>query len=455
MSQDSAERFDYIVLGAGSGGLGSAFRAARHGAKVALIERGVVGGTCVNVGCVPKKAMWYLAEAAEQIEMARQYGFDVHAGQVDWAHFVTEREAYIGRIHGSYDRRLAAADITRIGGHARLAGHGEVEVDDRRLHAPHILLATGGRAVHLDVPGAERAIDSDGFFALRAQPRRVALIGSGYIAVELAGVFAALGSEVAVIVRGPRLLSHFDEELGLVLSERLAEQGIRVLTGCPVAALEAAEDDATTIRLSGGEAVGPFDCVIQAIGRRPNSDDIGLEHTAVRTDAAGHVLVNEWQDSDEPGVHALGDLTGPIALTPVAIAQGRQLADRLFGGREDARFDPQMVPSVVFSHPPVATVGLSEAAAVECHGREAVKVYRSRFTPMQWSLAGRRESQTFMKMICVGPEERVIGLHLIGPGVDEMLQGFAVAIRMGARKADFDATVAIHPTSSEEVVLFS
>lgn len=449
------ERYDYVVIGAGSGGLASAFRAARHGARVALIERDRVGGTCVNVGCVPKKAMWYLAEVAEQTRLAGDYGFPIEAGSLDWAHFISLRQAYIGRIHASYDRRLAAADITRIAGHARLAGGGEVVAGGRRLAAAHILLASGGRAEHLAVPGAERAIDSDGFFALRQQPRRVALIGSGYIAVELAGVFAALGSEVAVVVRGPRLLGHFDEELGLVLGEHLAAHGIRVLTGCPVAALEAGAGETTHIRLAGGESVGPFDCVIQAIGRHPNSHDLGLEHTAVECDAGGHVRVDALQDTAEAGVHALGDLTGPIALTPVAIAQGRQLADRLFGGRRDARFDPRLVPSVVFSHPPVASVGSSEAEAVELHSREALKIYRSRFTPMQWSLAGRSQLQTFMKLICSGPEERVIGLHMIGPGVDEMLQGFAVAIKMGATKADFDATVAIHPTSSEELVLMS
>ncbi len=453
MPPKKTENFDYIVIGAGSGGLGSAFRAVKHGARVALIERDRVGGTCVNVGCVPKKAMWYLAEAAEQVALARSYGFDLPTAVVDWAHFVAEREAYIGRIHASYDRRLSAADITRFEGAGRLLGEGRVAVGEQILTAPHILLATGGSPTHLSIPGAERALDSDGFFALKSQPRRVALIGSGYIAVELAGVFAALGSEVAVVVRGPRLLSHFDEELGAVLAERLAEQRIRIHTACPVAALEPAERDATILRLVGGESIGPFDCVIQAIGRHPNSAGLGLEDTAVQLDEFGHVLVDAQQDTGEAGVHALGDLTGPIALTPVAIDQGRKLADRLFGGQPAARFDPNLVASVVFSHPPVATIGMSEAAAVACHGREAVKLYRARFTPMQWSLAGRRESQTFMKLVCVGVEERVIGLHMIGPGVDEMLQGFAVAIKMGACKADFDATIAIHPTSSEELVL--
>ncbi len=453
MPPKKTENFDYIVIGAGSGGLGSAFRAAKHGARVALIERDRVGGTCVNVGCVPKKAMWYLAEAAEQIALARSYGFDLPSAEVDWAHFVAEREAYIGRIHASYDRRLSAADITRYSGVGRLLGEGRVAVGEQTLAATHILLATGGSATHLAIPGAERAIDSDGFFELKAQPRRVALIGSGYIAVELAGVLAALGSEVALVARGPRLLSHFDEELGMVMAERLVEHQIRVHADAPVAALEAADSDTTTLRLAGGESIGPFDCVIQAIGRHPNSAGLGLESTAVQRDDYGHILVDPQQNTAEAGVYALGDLTGPIALTPVAIEQGRKLADRLFGGQPEARFDPHMVPSVVFSHPPVATIGPSEAAAVASHGREAVQVYRARFTPMQWSLAGRREAQTFMKMVCVGVEEKVIGLHLIGPGVDEMLQGFAVAIKMGACKADFDATIAIHPTSSEELVL--
>ena len=450
----TGQQFDLLVLGPGSGGLASAFRAAKHGAKVGLVEGGALGGTCVNVGCVPKKAMWYAAEVAEQLHLAQRYGFDVAPGELDWSHFVSQREAYIDRIHSSYHRRLAEAGITRIEGRGKLLGPRTVEVAGNAYEADHIILATGARATHLPVEGAELALDSDGFFALSERPRRVALIGSGYIAVELAGVFAALGSEVTIVARGGRLLSHFDRELGMALGEHLATHGIRVLTGARTERIFR-DDDGICLQFEGGEHVGAFDKVIQAVGRQPNSDDIGLEHTAVKTDAAGMVVVDQWQNTDEPGIYALGDLTGPIALTPVAIVQGRKLADRLFGGVNDAHFVANCVATVVFSHPPVATVGVTEEAAIEAHGSEQVKTYRSRFKPMQWSLADPEAGQSFMKMVCVGAEQRVVGLHLLGPGVDEMMQGFAVAVKMGATKADFDATVAIHPTSSEEVVLFN
>lgn len=448
----TTQHFDLLVVGPGSGGLASAFRAAKHGAKVGLIEGGELGGTCVNVGCVPKKAMWYAAEVAEQLGLAQRYGFDVTPGPLDWSHFVSQREAYIDRVHQSYHRRLSAASITRIAGRGKLLGPRTVEVCDDTYEADHIVLATGARPTHLNVEGSELAVDSDGFFALNSQPRRVALIGSGYISVELAGVFAALGSEVTIVARGGRLLSHFDRELGMELAEHLAGHGIRVLTGARTERLFR-DDDGICLQFEGGEHVGAFDSVIQAIGRQPNSDELGLEHTAVKTDPAGMVVVDEWQNTGEAGIYALGDLTGPVALTPVAIVQGRKLADRLFAGATDSRFEPGCVATVVFSHPPVATVGITEDEAIEAHGSEAVQTYRSRFKPMQWSLAGE-DSQSFMKMICVGAEQRVVGLHLLGPGVDEMMQGFAVAIKMGATKADFDASVAIHPTSSEEIVLF-
>ena len=451
---DAMNQFDCLVVGPGSGGLASAFRAAKHGAKVGLIEGGALGGTCVNVGCVPKKAMWYAAEVAEQGKLAQHYGFDVNFGKLDWQHFIEQRQAYITRIHQSYQRRLGEAGITRIAGRGRLLGHGQVEVGGEVYQAEHIILATGAHATHLNLPGAELAIDSDGFFALREQPRRVALIGSGYIAVELAGVFAALGSEVTVVARSGRLLSHFDRELGMALGEHLGAHGIRVLTGALTEKLSR-DDDGITLHFGGGERVGVFDCVIQAVGRAPNSHDLGLERTAIRPLDSGMIEVDRWQNTAEAGVYALGDLTGPMALTPVAIAQGRKLADRLFGGHSDARFDPAYVPTVVFSHPPVATVGETEESAVQRHGPDQVHTYRIRFKPMQWSLSGADLGQSFMKMVCVGEQQKVVGLHLLGPGVDEMMQGFAVAIKMGACKADFDATVAIHPTSSEEVVLFN
>ncbi len=436
---------DLIVLGGGSGGLATAFRAARHGARVALLEPRALGGTCVNVGCVPKKAMWYAAETAGQLQLASRYGFDVKAGSLDWPHFVALREAYIDRVHQSYDRRLAKAGIEVIPAAGRLVEPGVVDAGGQTLHAPHVLIATGGRSRRLDVTGAELAIDSDGFFDLRACPERVAIVGGGYIGVELAGVLQALGAQVELLARGP-LLRAFDRELVTALAELMRGEGIGVHVDTPVPAARRDEDG---IVLDGFDQ--PFDCLIHAAGRVPNSDRIGLDAVGVAVDDKGYVTVDRFQDTNVPGIHALGDVTGHVELTPAAIAAGRKLADRLFGGATEAHLDYRNIPSVVFSHPPLATVGLTEAEARDQFG-DSVHCYTSRFKPMQWSLAGRGD-MALMKLVVSGEDERVRGVHILGPGADEMMQGFAVAVKMGARKVDFDATVAIHPTSSEELVL--
>jgi len=444
------ERFDLAVLGAGSGGIAMAIRAARHGARVALLESGALGGTCVNVGCVPKKAMWLAAELAEAQQLAREIGFDVTPGALDWPAFIERREAYIRNIHASYRRRLDELGVTLLNGRARMTTAHRVAVGARELDAAHVLVATGARPQRPPVPGAGLGIDSDGFFALRACPRRVAVVGSGYIAVELAGVLRALGAEVALFARGPRLLRPFDRDLGDALAQAMRERGITLaFDSQPVAATKDADGHA--LHFADGSAARGFDEVIWAVGRAPNTQDLGLESVGVALDAAGHVVTDEWQDTNVAGVHAVGDVTGRVALTPVAVAASRRLADRLFGGRAEAKLDYANIPSVVFSHPPIGTVGLSEEAARERHG-DAVKVYRTDFRPMLGALA-QREERTRMKLVCVGDEERVVGIHLIGAAADEILQGFAVALKLGARKADLDATVAIHPTSAEELVL--
>lgn len=444
------DSFDLIVLGAGSGGLATAFRAARHGARVALVESGPLGGTCVNVGCVPKKAMWYAAEAAEALHTAIAYGFDVQPGALDWRKFVALRTAYIERIHASYRKRLAEHDIKVIAGHGRVSGPGRVDVAGASLQSAHVLIATGAHSRRLDVPGFELGIDSDGFFALEACPRRVAVVGSGYIGVELAGVLRALGAEVDLFARS-RLLRGFDQEITEALTETMRASGVGMRLGC---AIDAAHRSGEALQLacSDGESHGPYDVLLWAVGRVPNSKNIGLQECGVACDDKGHVVVDQGQDTNVEGIHAIGDVTSRPALTPVAIAAGRQLAERLFAGKADARMNYDNIPTVVFSHPPLGSVGLSEAEARQAHGDGAVRVYRSRFKPMQDSLAGRAEMSLF-KLVCVGDEERVVGLHAFGPGADEMLQGFAVAIKMGARKRDFDETVAIHPTSAEELVL--
>lgn len=447
-----SEAFDLVVVGAGSGGIAGAIRAARHGAKVAVCDPGALGGTCVNVGCVPKKAMWLAAELAEAQLLAAEVGFAMTPGALDWGAFVARRERYITNIHASYRRRFDELGITLIPSRATLLDAVTVRAGDHTLRAPRVLLATGAHPRRPEVSGQSLGCDSNGFFALRAAPRRVAIIGGGYIAVELAGVLRALGAEVVLFVRGERLLHAFDADLADALLAAMRRRGVEVILRHELDDVRR-DADGLEVHCQSGERVGGFDQVLWAIGRAPNTAGLGLEAAGVALDAAGFVKVDAWQETTAPGVFAVGDVTAAPALTPVAIAASRRLMDRLFAGLADARMDYDDIATVVFSHPPIGSVGLSEARAREVHG-DAVKVYRTRFRPMLNALAGRDE-QTFMKLVCVGPDERVAGVHLLGAAADEILQGFAVAVKLGARKADFDRTVAIHPTSAEELVLMS
>lgn len=444
-------RYDLVVLGAGSAGIAMAVRSARHGAKVALLEPGALGGTCVNVGCVPKKAMWFAAELAEAQKIAREVGFDVQPGALRWPDFVARRSAYIDNIHAAYRRRFDEVGVELVAEPGRFVAADRIATPTRELEAGRVLIATGARSQREPIPGGELGIDSDGFFALRAAPRRVAIVGSGYIAVELAGVLRALGSEVSVFARGERLLSAFDHELGDALAAAMAARGIELAFGRKTVAAEAAASG-YLLRFADGGSASDFDELIWATGRHAVTAGLDLERAGVALDAKGFVRVDDWQDTSVANVHAVGDVTGRLALTPVAVATSRRLADRVFGGKPDSKLDYANVPTVVFAHPPIGSVGLTEKAAREQHGDAAVKVYRSEFRPMLTALA-RGEEKTRMKLVCIGEDERIVGLHMIGVGADEILQGFAVAVKMGARKADFDATVAIHPTSAEEFVL--
>lgn len=445
-----AASLDLIVLGAGSGGLATAFRAARHGARVALLEPRELGGTCVHRGCVPKKAMWIAAQWAQEQQWAASLGFASRPGPLDWEHFRGVRKKYIDAIDRRYAERLQQAGVSLLRQSARFVAADTVELaDGSRQQAPQVVIATGARPRRLDLPGFDLGMVSDDVFALQASPRRVAIVGGGYVAVEFAGLLRALGCAVDVLAH-ERLLAGFDAEVVHALQEQMHEQGIAVHLHSAVQAARRTGggivlDDAAT------GTHGPYDALLWAIGRVPNTEWLGLADIGVALDHAGHVLTDAWQSTNIGGVHAVGDVTGRHALTPVAVAAGRQLADRLFGGQPGARLDYDNIPSVVFSKPPLGKVGLTEEEARERHG-DAVSVHRSRFTPMAWALAGKH-GQSVMKLVCAGAEERVVGIHVLGPGADEMLQGFAVALRLGIRKRDLDATVAIHPTSAEELVL--
>ena len=444
------ERFDLVVLGAGSAGIAMAIRAARHGAKVAVVETGTIGGTCVNVGCVPKKAMWFAAELAETQRIAREVGFDVQPGALNWPDFIARRSAYIGNIHAIYRSRFDELGIELISGYGRFLAAGRIGVGTRMLAAAHVLIATGAHSRRELIPGGELGIDSDGFFALRACPRRVAIVGSGYIAVELAGVLRALGAEVGLFARGTQLLRAFDREIGDELAQSMRSRGITLAFSRQPASITK-DAGGYTLHFADSSSEAGFDELIWATGRGPKSAGFGLDAIGVALDPHGFIITDEWQNTSVPNIYATGDVTARLALTPVAIAASRRLADRVFGGQADAKLDYANIPTVVFSHPPLGTVGLSEEAARERHG-DAVKVYRTRFRPMLGALAGHEE-RTLMKLVCTGPDERIVGIHMIGAAADEILQGFAVALKLGARKADLEATVAIHPTSAEELVL--
>jgi glutathione reductase (NADPH) len=443
--------FDLIVIGGGSGGLAAAQRAAEYGARVALVESHRLGGTCVNVGCVPKKVMWNAATLAEGLRDAPEYGFELSAGLHDWTLLKEKRDAYVLRLNGIYEGNLAKRGITLIRGRAHCVDGRTVAVAGASLSAPHIIVATGGRPLLPAIPGAERGITSDGFFELPRRPQRVAIIGSGYIAVELTGIFAALGSDVTLVLRGETALKHFDSMIGESVLKILRDEGVSIVTQAWPSALDCDARGGLALALRDGRRLEPFDCALWAIGRAPAVAELGLERAGVELDPYGFIVTDKYQNTSAAGLYAIGDVTGRAQLTPVAIAAGRRLSDRLFGGKADRHLDYHNIPTVVFGHPPIGTVGLTEQAARDDYGDEAVTVFRSSFVPMYHALTTAKP-RCDMKLVTVGPKRRVVGVHVVGPGADEMMQGFAVAVRMGATKEDLDDTVAIHPTSAEELV---
>lgn len=449
--------YDYIAIGGGSGGIASINRAASYGKKCAIIEAKHLGGTCVNVGCVPKKVMFYGAQIAEAINhYAPDYGFDVDVKKFDFAKLVESRQAYISRIHTSYDNVLAKNNVEVIRGFAKFVNKNTLEVifgdgSTEQVTADHILIATGGRPSIPAIKGAEYGIDSNGVFALTELPKRTAVVGAGYIAVELAGVLNSLGVETHLFVRKHAPLRNFDPMMVETLVESMQQDGITLHTHAIPKEVVKNADGSVTLQLEDGREQ-TVDCLIWAIGREPTTDKINLHAAGVEANERGFIKVDKYQNTNVPGIYAVGDIIeGGIELTPVAVAAGRRLSERLFNHKPNEHLDYNLVPSVVFSHPPIGTVGLTEPQAIEQYGAENVKVYKSSFTSMYTAVTQHRQACR-MKLVCVGKEEKIVGLHGIGFGVDEMIQGFAVAIKMGATKADFDNTVAIHPTGSEEFV---
>jgi glutathione reductase (NADPH) len=445
-----SRHYDLIAIGGGSGGLSVAERASRYGANCAVVEVGKMGGTCVNVGCVPKKVMWYGAEIAQALQYAKSYGFDVDVKGFDWATLVAARENYIKGIIDWYDNYLADSDIDSIEGFARFLDEKTIEVNGEHFTADHIVIAPGGVPMVPDTPGAELGMTSDGFFALKEQPRRVVVVGAGYIAVELAGVLNALGSDVSLLLRREHFLSNFDAMLRDTLMEEMLNDGVNVIPCVSCTAVEKHTEGSLTLTFQNGQQLTEIDALIWAIGRKPNTEDLNLSAAGVVMDDRGYIVTDEYQNTNVDGIYAIGDVTGRAQLTPVAIAAARRLGDRLFNHQTMRRLEYENIPTVMFSHPPIGTVGLTEEQARQQHG-EAVKVYQTRFTAMANAFT-ERQPVTAMKLVTVGAREKIVGVHIIGQGADEMLQGFAVAVKMGATKEDFDNTVAIHPTSAEELV---
>lgn len=462
---------DFLVIGGGSGGLGAARRAAStFGVKSMVVESKRLGGTCVNVGCVPKKVTFNAAHIAETMHQAKDYGFSLQElAPFDWSIFKKKRDAYIARLNGIYRRNLENDSVEYLHGWATLKSRNEVhvELDDGTtavVHAKKILIATGGYPTPppATVPGArEYGINSDDFFEIDKLPERVAIIGAGYIAVEFAGIFNSFGVDVHLFVRHDVALRNFDPMISASLTEEYERQGIHIHRHMKPQKVD--RDDTTgklTFHFSADgeddQALADIDHMIWAIGRTPMSRGIGLEEVGVEfVEGKHYIRADEYQNTSVDNIYALGDVVGRVELTPVAIAAGRKLAYRLFGGEEFKmeRLDYDNVPSVVFAHPTIGSLGLTEPRAVAKYGRENLQIYSSSFVNLWYAMMDSDgKGTTKYKLICAGPEGKVVGLHLFGLASDEILQGFGVAVKMGATKSDFDSCVAIHPTAGEELV---
>lgn len=461
--------YDYLVIGGGSGGIASAKRAALHGAKTLVIEKARLGGTCVNVGCVPKKVMWNAAHLSELLKHdMKQYGFSVPETKVDFELLKKKRDAYVKRLNGIYAAGFEKAGVEHISGDATFIDEHSVKVlqqngEERVISSKHILIATGGRPIIGKEEGVEEhSITSDGFFELESLPKTAVVVGAGYIAVELAGVLNALGCETHLAVRYERALRNFDPIITNQLDIELERSGIiyhRHTKG--VKKITVDSNGRKVVELINRDSIYGADVVIIAAGRVPNVETLNLEAANVSLvkdgRLKGYVQVDEYCNTSSPSIYALGDVCGVVELTPMAIAAGRRLGDRLFGGDKykSAKVSYENVPTVVFSHPTIGTVGLTEQQAVAKYGAGQLTIYNSKFANLFYGIYDvepEEKPKTCMKLICAGIEEKVVGIHIIGMGADEMLQGFGVAIKMGATKADLDSCVAIHPTAAEELV---
>ncbi|WP_422775905.1 glutathione-disulfide reductase [Pseudomonas mediterranea] len=440
--------FDLYVIGAGSGGVRAARFAAGFGARVAVAESRYLGGTCVNVGCVPKKLLVYGAHYAEDFEQASAYGWSAGEASFDWATLIANKDQEINRLNGIYRNLLVNSGVALHEGHARITGPHEVEINGQRHTAEHILVATGGWPVIPQIPGREHAISSNEAFFLKELPKRVLVVGGGYIAVEFAGIFHGMGAQTSLLYRGELFLRGFDGAVRKHLAEELTRRGLDLQFNADIQRIDKQADGSLEVTLKDGRTL-VTDCVFYATGRRPMLDNLGLENTAVTLDEKGFVQVNEKYETSEPSILAIGDVIGRVQLTPVALAEGMAVARRLFKPEQYRLVDYRMIPTAVFSLPNIGTVGLTEEQARE-EGYE-VQIFESRFRPMKLSLTDCQE-RTLMKLVVDARTDKVLGCHMVGPDAGEIVQGLAVALKAGASKRDFDETIGVHPTAAEEFV---
>ena len=448
MKTESKKEYDLIVIGAGSGGLAAAQRAAEHKQRVAIVEMDQLGGTCVNRGCIPKKIYWYAAEFAYDMRYSSTLGFEAGDFKHNWHILQRASKEYIEKLNEAYRNNLTQKNIDIIYGKAHFENPKKIKAGKEDLEADQIIIACGAAPIVPDIPGAEFGITSDDFFELTNRPKKTIIVGSGYIAVELAGILNALGSDVKLLARKNSILRKFDQSIQSTVIDYLVESGVEVSLNTNVLAIN--KDNSQLLVETDKEDYSSVDTLLWAVGRKPSISDLGLERTKITRDKNNFIQVNRYQTTKDPGVHAIGDIVGNHELTPVAIAAGRALSDRLFGGKENERLEYENIPTVIFAHPPVGTVGMNEKDARATHGSK-VKIYEENFVSLRHSLIGI-SSKAMVKLVCLGTEEIIIGCHIVGQGADELLQGFAVAIKMGAQKKDLDNTVAIHPTLAEELV---
>ena len=446
--QHSDFDYDFLVIGAGSGGVRASRVAASLGARVAVVESGRLGGTCVNVGCIPKKLLSHAAHFSQVAEEAKGFGWQLAAPQFDWSTLIANKDREIERLNSVYDKMLQGSGITIIRGRAALSGPHSVVVDGRQtLTARHILIATGGQPSLPDIAGVEHAISSDQAFYLPQLPQRVVVVGGGYIAVEFASIFNGLGAKTTLLHRNQQLLRHFDTDLGRVLAEEMQSQGVGFQWNDAIVAIDK-QADGLHLQLKSGQSL-VADCVMFATGRNPNTGGLGLAEVGVQCNDKGAIEVDEHFTTQVPSIHAVGDVIDRMALTPVALAEGTVLAHRLFGQGGKSAPDYALVPTAVFSHPHVGTVGLSEAQARERVG--AVQIFQSTFRPLS-NRMGAEPEHVFLKLVVGSADQRVLGLHMVGEGAGELIQGFAVALQCGVTKQQLDATLGVHPTVAEEFV---